>query len=450
MFGRILIANRGEIALRIIRAARELGVQTVCVYSEADADGPWLDLADEKICIGKGPSADSYLRIDRIISAAEMTDSEAIHPGYGFLSENSHFVEVCRDCEIEFIGPTPEAMGRLGDKISCKRLAKKAGTPVFPGTDGEIEELDEAIEVANEIGYPVIVKASAGGGGRGMRVVHDVSELKTAVTSAQQEAIASFGNGAVYLEKFLEKARHIEVQVLGDKHGNAVHLYNRDCTSQRRHQKLIEEGPAPNVDDAIRDQVCESAAELIREAKYSGAATVEFLMNQEQEFFMLEVNTRVQVEHPVTEMFTGVDIVRESIRVAAGEPLAWTQDQIQINGHAIECRLNAEDPDMNFMPQPGTIDTWRTAGGPGVRTDSHVIEGYRIPPNYDSMIGKLIVHGHDRADAISRMRAALSEMKIGPIKTTIPLHLRLLNHQSFVSADFDINWVERLLDGQEA
>ncbi len=446
MFGRILIANRGEIALRIIRAARELGVQTVCVYSEADADGPWLDLADEKVCIGKGPSADSYLRIDRIISAAEMTDSEAIHPGYGFLSENAHFAEVCRDCEIEFIGPTPEAMGRLGDKISCKRLAKEAGTPVFPGTDGEIEELDEAIEIANEIGFPVIVKASAGGGGRGMRVVHDVAELKAAVTSAQQEAIASFGNGAVYLEKFLDKARHIEVQVLGDKHGNAVHLYNRDCTSQRRHQKLIEEGPAPNVDEAIRDKVCESAAELIRKAKYSGAATVEFLMNQEQEFFMLEVNTRVQVEHPVTEMFTGVDIVRESIRVAAGEPLAWTQDQIKINGHAIECRLNAEDPDMNFMPQPGTIESWRPAGGPGVRLDSHVIEGYRIPPNYDSMIGKLIVHGHDRNDAISRMRSALSEMKIAPIKTTIPLHQRLLEHPSFISADFDINWVERLLD----
>ncbi len=446
MFGRILIANRGEIALRIIRAARELGVETVCVYSEADADGPWLDLADQKVCIGQGPSAESYLRIDRIISAAEMTDSEAIHPGYGFLSENAHFAEVCRDCEIEFIGPTPEAMGRLGDKISCKRLAKEAGTPVFPGTDGEIEELDEAIEVASAIGYPVIVKASAGGGGRGMRVVQNVDELKSAVTSAQQEAIASFGNGAVYLEKFLAHARHIEVQVLGDKHGNAVHLYNRDCTSQRRHQKLIEEGPAPNVDDAIRDKVCESAAELIRKAEYSGAATVEFLMNKEQEFFMLEVNTRVQVEHPVTEMFTGVDIVRESIRVAAGEKLSVTQDQIKINGHAIECRLNAEDPDMNFMPQPGTIETWRPAGGPGVRVDSHVIEGYRIPPNYDSMIGKLIVHGSDRDDAISRMRSALSEMKIGPIKTTIPLHQRLLNEKAFVTADFDINWVERLLE----
>lgn len=446
MFGKILIANRGEIALRIIRAARELGVETVCVYSEADAGAPWLDLANETVCIGKGPSSDSYLRIDRIISAAEMTDAEGIHPGYGFLAENAHFAEVCRECEIEFIGPSPEAMGLLGDKISCKRLAKKAGTPIFPGTDGEIEEIDEAVEIADGIGYPVIVKATAGGGGKGMRVANNVDELRHAVTSAQQEAIASFGNGAVYLEKFLESARHIEVQVLGDKHGNAVHLFNRDCTSQRRHQKLIEEGPAPGVSPEIRDRVCESAAELIRNAKYSGAATVEFLMNTKQEFFMLEVNTRVQVEHPVTEMITGVDIVKESIRVASGEPLSWTQDQIKINGHAIECRLNAEDPSKNFMPQPGLIETWQPAGGPGVRVESHVRPGYRIPPNYDSMIGKLIVHGRNRTEAIARMRAALGEMKVGPIATTIPLHQQLLNEQPFVEADFDINWVERLLD----
>jgi acetyl-CoA carboxylase biotin carboxylase subunit len=375
-----------------------------------------------------------------------MTDSDAIHPGYGFLAENAHFASVCRDCKIEFIGPSPEAMGLLGDKINCKRLAKKAGTPIFPGTDGEIEELDEAIQVASEIGYPVIVKATAGGGGKGMRIAHNVAALRTAVTAAQQEAIASFGNGAVYLEKFLESARHIEVQVLGDKHGNAVHLFNRDCTSQRRHQKLIEEGPAPGVSPEIRDRVCASAAELIRKADYSGAATVEFLMNKEQEFFMLEVNTRVQVEHPVTEMITGVDIVKESILVAAGEPLSWKQADIRLNGHAIECRLNAEDPNNNFMPQPGVIETWQLAGGPGVRIDSHVRPGYRIPPNYDSMIGKLIVHGRDRNEAIARMRAALGEMKIGPIATTIPLHQRLLNHHAFVSADFDINWVERLLD----
>ena len=446
MFGRILIANRGEIALRIIRAARELGVETVCVYSEADINGPWLELADEIVCIGRGPSSDSYLRVDRIISAAEMTDAEAIHPGYGFLAENAHFAEVCRDCHIEFIGPSPEAMGLLGDKISCKRLAKEAGTPIFPGTDGEIEEIDEAVEIAAEIGYPVIVKATAGGGGKGMRVAHNVAALRTAVTAAQQEAFASFGNGAVYLEKFLESARHVEVQVLGDKHGNAIHLYNRDCTSQRRHQKLIEEGPAPNITPEIRDRVCESASALIKQAKYSGAATVEFLMNEKQEFFMLEVNTRVQVEHPVTEMITGVDIVKESIRVAAGEELSWKQEEIQPRGHAIECRINAEDPNNNFMPQPGTIETWQLPGGPGVRVESHVRPGYRIPPNYDSMIGKLIVHGRDREEAIARMRSALSEMRVGPIATTISLHQRLLDHHAFVSASFDINWVERLLD----
>jgi acetyl-CoA carboxylase biotin carboxylase subunit len=446
MFGKILIANRGEIALRIIRAARALDISTVCVFSEADANAPWLELADETVCIGKGPSGDSYLRIDRIISAAEMTNAEAIHPGYGFLAENAHFAEVCRDCEIEFIGPSPEAMGLLGDKINCKKLARKAGTPVFPGTDGEIEELDEALEIAAEIGYPVIVKATAGGGGKGMRVATDAESLRVAVTAAQQEAIASFGNGAVYLEKFLESARHIEVQVLGDKHGNAIHLYNRDCTSQRRHQKLIEEGPAPGVEPAVRDRVCESAAELIRKANYSGAATVEFLMNKKQEFFMLEVNTRVQVEHPVTEMITGVDIVKESIRVAAGETISWKQEEVKLNGHAIECRLNAEDPSKNFMPQPGLIETWQPAGGPGVRVESHVRPGYRIPPNYDSMIGKLIVHGRDRDEAMVRMRSALAEMKVGPIATTIPLHQQLLQHQTFIEADFDINWVERLLE----
>jgi len=446
MFSRILIANRGEIALRIIRAARELNIQTICVYSQADADAPWLELADEKVCIGKGPSVDSYLRIDRIISAAEMTDAEAIHPGYGFLAENAHFAEVCRDCHIEFIGPSPEAMAKLGDKISCRQLAREVGTPVFPGTDGEIGELDEAVEMAALIGYPVIVKASAGGGGKGMRVAHNVSSLRIAVTSAQQEATASFGNGAVYLEKFLENARHVEVQVLGDKHGNAIHLFTRDCTSQRRHQKLIEEGPAPGIDDKLREQVCESAVELIRKAQYSGAATVEFLMNDKQEFFMLEVNTRVQVEHPVTEMITGVDIVKESIRVAAGEPLSWKQDEIRLLGHAIECRINAEDPDNDFMPQPGLIETWQLPGGPGVRVDSHVRSGYRIPPYYDSMIGKLIVLGRDRTEAIVRMRSALSQMKIGPIATTIPLHQRLMNHHAFVSAEFDIHWVERLLE----
>lgn len=446
MFERILIANRGEIALRILRAARELGCETVCVFSEADRDGPWLEQADHTVCIGKGPSTESYLRTDRIISAAETTHADAIHPGYGFLAENAQFAEVCRDCNIEFIGPSPEAMALLGDKISCKRMAREAGTPIFPGSEDAIEEPEEAVEVGREIGFPVIVKAAAGGGGRGMRIARNEAELIDGIASARQEAEAAFGNGAVYVEKFLEAARHVEVQCLGDKHGHAIHLYNRDCTSQRRHQKLIEEGPAPGVEDAIRDQVCESAATLVRNAGYSGAATVEFLMDQSHQFYMLEVNTRVQVEHPVTELITGVDIVKESIRVAAGEPLSITQDEVEIRGHAIECRVNAEDPDRGFMPQPGLIDTFSAPGGMGVRVDTHVRPGYRIPPNYDSIIGKLIVHGRDRDEAIRRMASAIQEFQIGPICTTLPLHSRLLAAKPFLSHDFDIHWVERFLE----
>ncbi|MEM7227513.1 MAG: acetyl-CoA carboxylase biotin carboxylase subunit [Planctomycetota bacterium] len=446
MFSRILIANRGEIALRIIRAARELGIETVCVYSESDRNGPWLRYADEKICIGPGPAADSYLRIDRIISAAEVSNAEAIHPGYGFLAENAHFAEVCRDCEIQFIGPSPEAMALLGDKISCKRMAKQAKTPIFPGSDGAIEDPDEAIEVAEGIGFPVIVKAAAGGGGRGMRVAHDLDELKAGLNAARQEAEAAFGNGAVYVEKYLPRARHVEIQVLGDQHGNAVHLYERDCTSQRRHQKLIEEAPAPNVNTKKRDATAKSAAELIRKANYAGAATVEFLMDDDGNFYMLEVNTRVQVEHPVTEMITGVDIVKEMIRIAAGEPLSYKQKDISIKGHAIECRINAEDPSRNFMPQAGVVEHFVPPGGLGVRVESHVEPGYRIPPDYDSMIGKLIVHGRTRDEAIARMRGALSEFQIGPGATTIPLHLRLMDERQFVEADFDIKYVEGLLE----
>ena len=446
MFSRILIANRGEIALRIIRAARELGLETVCVYSEADKDGPWLEQADAKVCIGPPPPLDSYLRIDRIIAAAETTNADAIHPGYGFLAENAEFASVCRDCHIEFIGPSPEAMGLLGDKISCRAMAKKAGTPIFPGSEGAIDDEEEAVALAESIGFPVIVKAAAGGGGRGMRVVREAGELRPSIQSAAQEAVTAFGNGAVYIEKFLERARHVEVQCIGDKHGNAVHLYNRDCTSQRRHQKLIEEGPAPGVPDEVRDRVCESAAELIRNAKYAGAATCEFLMDPEFNFYMLEVNTRVQVEHPVTEMITGVDIVKESIRVAAGEPLSVEQNQVSVSGHAIECRINAEDPDRNFMPQAGVVEEYRIPGGLGVRVDSHVVPGYRIPSNYDSMIAKLIVHGRDRSEAIARMRSALSEFRIGPGKTTIPLHIRLLQEPQFLEMDVDIYYVERLLE----
>ena len=446
MFSRILIANRGEIALRVIRAAKTLGIESVCVYSTADAAGPWLRHADRTICIGGGPSTESYLRIDRIISAAEVANAEAIHPGYGFLAENAHFAEACRDSGFAFIGPSPEAMALLGDKVSCRNLAQRTGTPIFPGTDDAIEDTDEAVEIAHVIGLPVIVKAAAGGGGRGMRIAHTEEELRAGIDSARQEAEAAFGDGRVYVEKFLENARHFEVQVIGDSHGNAVHLYERDCTSQRRHQKLVEEAPAPAVDPDRRDEVVTSAATLIRKASYSGAATVEFLMDGQQNFFMLEVNTRVQVEHPVTEMITGVDIVAEQIRVAAGEPLSIKQSDIRVNGHAIECRINAEDPDRGFMPQAGLIETWRPPGGPGVRLDSHATAGYRIPPNYDSMIGKLIVHGPDRETAIARMRTALEEFEVGPLRTTIPLHRRLMDYQPFIDAEFDIHYVERWLD----
>jgi acetyl-CoA carboxylase biotin carboxylase subunit len=445
MFSRILIANRGEIALRIIRAARELGIETVCVYSQADRDGAWLKHADERVCIGPGPASESYLRIDRIISAAEITNADAIHPGYGFLAENAHFAEVCRDCRIEFIGPSPEAMALLGDKISCKRMARQTGTPVFPGSDGAIEDHDEAVEIAESIGYPVIVKASAGGGGRGMRVVRDVDELRSSLESAGREAAAAFGNGAVYIEKFLEAARHVEIQVIGDDHGNAVHLSGRDCTSQRRHQKLIEEAPPPNVDPERLDQVATAAASLIREAKYRGAATVEFLMDRDQNFYMLEVNTRVQVEHPVTEVITGVDIVRETILVAAGERLSVTQEDVVVRGHAIEFRVNAEDPARNFAPQPGTLTRFDPPGGPGIRLDTHIHTGDRIPPNYDSMIAKLIVSGATRDQAIARAKGALDEFAIEPIRTTIPLHRRLLDTHEFRTADFDIHYVERRL-----
>ena len=450
MFTRILIANRGEIALRIIRAARAMGIQTVCVYSQADAEAPWLEHADQTICIGPGPAKESYLRVDRIISAAEVANVDAIHPGYGFLAENAHFAEVCRDCHIEFIGPSPEAMALLGDKVSCKKMAKESKTPIFPGSDGAIEEEDEALGVAGEIGYPVIVKASAGGGGRGMRVAHNEVALRAGIAAARQEALAAFGNGAVYIEKYLENGRHIEIQVLGDKHGNAIHLYERDCSSQRRHQKLVEEAPAPNLDPRKRDAVARSAADLIRRANYSGAATVEFLMDAEQNFYMLEVNTRVQVEHPVTEQVTGIDIVKEMIRIAAGEPLSIRQRDVSLRGHAIECRINAEDPQRGFLPQPGRVNEFVLPGGPGVRIDTHVRPGYTIPPHYDSMIGKLIVHGQTRDEAIDRMKVALDEFVISPIKTTIPLHRRIMDTRQFRAADFDIYYIERLLkEGSE-
>ena len=445
MFRRILIANRGEIALRIIRACRELGVEAVCVYSQADKDASYLRLADRAICIGAGPSRESYLNIPRIIAAAEVSEADAIHPGYGFLSERADFAQICRECKIEFIGPSPEAMGQLGDKVQAKRAAKAAKVPIFPGSEGAIEEEDEAVEVAREIGFPVIIKAAAGGGGRGMRVCHNEATLRQNIKKAQQEAQAAFGDGSVFIEKFLEHARHIEVQVLGDKHGHSVHLFERDCSMQRRHQKLIEEAPAPDVDRKKVASVCENAAKLIRHTGYAGAATVEFLMDDDQNFYMLEVNTRVQVEHPVTEMITGVDIVKNSILIAAGEKLGLRQKDISINGHAMECRINAEDPARNFMPSPGRVDTWEMPGGPGIRMDTHVVPGYVVPPTYDSMIGKLIAHAEDREACITRMTRALREFQVGPIKTVIPLHLRLLEHSAFRDGPVDIHYLERAL-----
>ncbi len=445
MFRRILIANRGEIALRIIRACHELDIEAVCVYSRADADAPYLRLADRAICIGEAPARDSYLNISRIISAAEIADVDAIHPGYGFLAERADFSAICRDCKIEFIGPSPEAMAKLGDKVECKRTAKAAKVPVFPGSEGAIEDEEEAVKVAAEVGYPVIIKASAGGGGRGMRVCRNEATLRMSIKAAQQEALAAFGNGAVFIEKFLEHARHVEIQTLGDKHGHAVHLFERDCSVQRRHQKLIEESPAPGVDRRKIAAVGDAAARLIKSADYCGAATVEFLMDEKQNFYMLEVNTRVQVEHPVTEMVTGIDIVKMSILVAAGEPLPFRQRDVEFKGHAIECRINAEDPERGFMPSAGVIETWQTPGGPGVRLDSHVVAGYRVPPNYDSMVGKLICHADDRAQCIARSARALREFMVGPIRTTIPLHLRLMEQSEFRTGGVDIHFLERLL-----
>ncbi|MBX3380267.1 MAG: acetyl-CoA carboxylase biotin carboxylase subunit [Phycisphaeraceae bacterium] len=445
MFKRVLIANRGEIALRIMRACREMGVETVCVYSTADKDAPYLRLADRAICIGPGPAKESYLNISRILSAAEVADVDAIHPGYGFLSERPDFSQACRDCKIEFIGPSPEAMQALGDKVDCKKTAKANGVPVFPGSPEAIEDEEEAVRIANEIGYPVIIKASAGGGGRGMKVCHNEVSLRSMLRVASQEAAAAFGNGAVFIEKYLEKARHVEIQMLGDKHGNAVYLWERDCSLQRRHQKVIEEAPAPNIDRAKLQKVAESAAKMIKSVKYAGAATCEFLLDEKGDFYMLEVNTRVQVEHPVTEMITGVDIVKMSIAIAAGEKIPFKQSDVKINGHAIECRICAEDPAQGFRPSAGKITTWEPPGGPGVRMDTHVVSGYVVPPNYDSMVAKLIVHAETREKALDRTARALREFNVGPIKTTIPLHQRLVENTDFRTGGVDIHYLERLL-----
>jgi len=445
MFSKILIANRGEIALRIIRACRELGVQSVVVYSTADRDAAYLKLADQAICIGEAAPAQSYLNIPHIISAAEIADVQAIHPGYGFLAENAHFAEVCRSCRIEFIGPPVSAMAALGDKLEAKRLAKKAKVPTLPGSDGPVEDEKHAMNVAADIGYPVIIKAAAGGGGRGMRVAHNEVSLRAGIKQAKAEAENAFRDSTVYLEKYVERGRHVEVQFLGDQHGNAVHLWERDCSLQRRHQKLVEESPSPALTPEAREALCSAAVRLCKAAGYSSAGTVEFLLDEQRNFYLLEVNARIQVEHPVTEMVTGIDLIKEQIRIAAGHPLSFKQKDVEQRGHAIECRINAEDPDRSFAPCPGIIQELRLPGGPGVRLDTHVYAGYRIPPSYDSMIGKLIVHRPTRDEAIATMRRALAEFHVAPIRTTIPLHMQMMAHQSFIGGEVDTGFVERVM-----
>ncbi len=444
MFEKILIANRGEIALRIQRACRELGIKTVAVYSEADRDAKYVKLADESVCIGPPPSAKSYLHVPAIIAAAEVTDAEAIHPGYGFLSENADFAERVEQSGFVFIGPRPETIRLMGDKVSAKDAMKAAGVPVVPGSEGALpDDPDECLRLARDIGYPVIIKAAGGGGGRGMRVVHTEANLLHAIQLTQGEAQAAFGNPTVYMEKYLANPRHIEIQVLADAHGNAVHLGERDCSMQRRHQKVLEEAPAPGLDVKLRNRMGKRCAEACRKIGYRGAGTFEFLY-EDGEFFFIEMNTRVQVEHPVTEMITGVDIVQETIRIAAGEPLSVRQKDIQFRGHAIECRINAEDP-YSFMPSPGRISLYHAPGGPGIRVDSHVYQNYLVPPHYDSTIGKVIAYGATRQQAIARMRIALSEMIVEGIKTNIPLHQDLLNDTAYIEGGVSIHYLEKKL-----
>jgi len=444
VFSRILIACRGEIAVRIMRACKELDIESVAVYSQADADALYLDLADAKICIGPAEAALSYLNIPHIIAAAEVADVDAIHPGYGFLAESSQFAEVCRDCRIEFVGPSPETMAMLGDKSSARDLARKCGVPIVPGSPGPVTSDDETRAISREVGFPVMVKASAGGGGRGMRMAHNEMALMNHVAVARAEADAAFGDPTVYIEKVVQHARHIEVQILGDEHGNVVHLGERDCSLQRRHQKLIEEAPCPVLSDEMRQRLGDDAVRLASAANYAGAGTVEFLIDRSNSHYFIEMNCRIQVEHPVTEMVTGIDIVKNQIRIAAGEPLPFAQEDVVVTGAAIECRINAEDPSKNFKPQPGVITRFYAPGGPGVRVDTHAYGGYRIPSNYDSLIAKLIVHRRTRDDARVTMRRALEEFRIEGVKTTIPLYLEVFGHSAFVSGNVDTTFIENL------
>ena len=444
MLEKIVIANRGEIALRILRACREMGIKTVAVHSTADNNLKHVLLADETVCIGPPQSAESYLNMPAIISAAEVTDAVAIHPGYGFLSENADFAERVESSGFVFIGPPASAIREMGDKVAAIRAMKAAGVPTVPGSDGPLgDDAEENLRIARDIGYPIIIKASGGGGGRGMRVVHSEASLVAAITVTQAEAGAAFGNDVVYMEKFLETPRHVEFQVLADNHGNAIHLGERDCSMQRRHQKVVEEAPAPGITKEQRNRIGERCVKACQDMGYRSAGTFEFLY-QDDEFYFIEMNTRLQVEHPVTEMITGIDIVKEQLRIAAGESLEIKQEDVQFLGHAIECRINAEDP-KTFMPSPGMVQLWHSPGGPGIRVESHIYSGYRVPPYYDSMIGKIIAHGNDRPTAIARMKNALAEIVIEGIKTNVPLHQEIFQHAAFQAGGTDIHYLEKRL-----
>jgi len=446
MFSKILIANRGEIALRIIRASKEMGIRTVAAYSEADKNSLHVRFADEAVCIGSAPSANSYLNIPAIISAAEITDVEAIHPGYGFLAEDAHFAEICESCKIKFIGPSPEIIRLMGDKMTAKENMRKAGLPVIPGSTNVIQAKEEALKIAKKIKYPVIIKAAAGGGGRGMRICHNDVRLIGAFLTAQREAESAFGNPDVYIEKYIEKPRHIEFQILGDNHGHIMHLAERDCTIQRRHQKLLEESPSPAVSNKLRKKMGELAVKGARSVNYNNAGTIEFLLDEENNFYFMEMNTRIQVEHPVTEMVTGIDLIKEQMKIAAGKKLTLKQDKVKQSGSCIEARIYAEDPANDFMPSPGKINVYNAPGGIGIRIDTHVYPGYEISPYYDSMISKLIAYGSNRMEAIKRMQRALDEYIIEPIKTTIPFHKSVFSNPAFLRGQVSTYFVEELFN----
>jgi acetyl-CoA carboxylase biotin carboxylase subunit len=446
MFRKVLIANRGEIALRVIRACRMLDLKTVAVHSKADAEALHVRFADEAVCVGPAPSPQSYLNIPRLIAAAEITGADAIHPGYGFLAENAEFAQICGESNLVFIGPTPDQIRQMGDKSEARRLMAEAGVPVVPGSEGAIDDERKARQSAEEIGFPVLVKAAAGGGGKGMRIARDADEFARAFPQARREAVAAFGDGRVYIEKFLERPRHIEIQVLGDRHGNVIHLGERDCSCQRRHQKLLEEAPSPAITEETRARMGEAAVRGAARIGYLGAGTIEFLLAENGEFYFMEMNTRIQVEHPVTEMVTGQDLVMRQLTIAEGERLDIRQDQVRFRGHVIECRINAEDPERNFMPTPGRIDTFHQPGGPGVRVDTAAYQSYFIPPYYDSLVAKVLTHGTDRAQAIARMRVALDEFIVEGIATTIPLHRRLIQEPRFLAGEVHTRFVEEWLD----